>query len=135
MSQELLPPPQRVVPPIDPTRTRMSKELRHASPLFSCRYDPTGRYLYYMPGAHGSSDQDGTPVVQFDVKTKRKKVIAFLHPFYKTKYGFTPAGTFSAAVDPKGDKLYITWNVNRVGRAWDCCGLTVIHIPESERTP
>lgn len=45
MSDELLPPPQRVVP-IDPTRTRMSKELRHASPLFSCRYDPTGRYLF-----------------------------------------------------------------------------------------
>jgi hypothetical protein len=97
--------------------------------------DPTGRYLYYMPGAHGGSDQDGSPVVQFDVKTRKKKVIAFLHPFYKSRYGLTPAGTYSAAVDPKGDKLYITWNVNRGGRAWDCCGLTVVHIPESERQP
>src|SRR5207249_2206778 len=26
--------------------------------------DPTGRYLYYMPGAHGASDGDGTPIVQ-----------------------------------------------------------------------
>lgn len=28
--------------------------------------DPTGRYLYYVPGAHGGAAKDGTPVVQFD---------------------------------------------------------------------
>jgi hypothetical protein len=33
--------------------------------------DPTGRYLYYIPGAHGGSAGDGGAVVQFDVKTKR----------------------------------------------------------------
>ncbi|HXG12831.1 MAG TPA: hypothetical protein VNK04_23945 [Gemmataceae bacterium] len=97
--------------------------------------DPTGRYIYYMPGAHGGSETDGTPVVQFDVKTRQKKVIAFLHPFYQNKYGCTLKGTYSAAVDPKGDKLYITWNASRGGRAWDSCALTVIHIPESERQP
>jgi hypothetical protein len=97
--------------------------------------DPTGRYLYYMPGAHGSSDRDGSPVVQFDVQTGRKKVIAFLHPFYRDKYGLTPRGTYSSALSPEGDTLYITWNVSRGGRDWDCCGLTVIRIPESERKP
>ncbi len=97
--------------------------------------DPTGRYLYYVPGAHGGSDRDGTAVVQFDTKTHKKKIIAFLHPFYRQKYGCTPVGTYSTAVDPKGDKLYVTWNVSRGGRAWDCCALTVIHIPESERQP
>ena len=97
--------------------------------------DPTGRYLYYIPGAHGGSDQDGTPVVQFDVQTKQKKVLAFLHPFYQEKYGAALRGTYSLAVDPKGDKLYISWNVSRGTRAWDCCALTVVHIPESERLP
>jgi len=95
--------------------------------------DPTGRYLYYMPGAHGGSETDGTPVVQYDTRTKQRKVIAFLHPFYQQKYGVTLKGTYSAAVDPKGDKLYITWNASRGSRAWDCCALTVIHIPPSER--
>ena len=71
--------------------------------------------------------------MQFDVKTKRKKVIAFLHPYYKSRYGFTPVGTYSSAVDPSGDKLYITWNVNRGGRAWDCVGLMVVHVPAGER--
>jgi hypothetical protein len=100
--------------------------------------DPTGRYLYYMPGAHGGSERDGTPVVQFDVKTRTKKIIAFLHPFYRDKYGYVPLGTFSSAVSPEGDKLYITWNGNLSGPvrgrlAWDNVALTVIHIPESER--
>ena len=68
------------------------------------------------------------------MKTRQKKVIAFLHPFYKEKYGCTLTGTYSTAVDPKGDKLYITWNANRgSGKTWDCCALTVIHIPQSER--
>src|SRR5262249_35682439 len=98
--------------------------------------DPTGRYLYYIPGAHGGPDVDGSPVGPFDVKTKQKKVIAFLHPYYKNKYGCTLKGTYSSAVDPKGDKLYITWNASRrEGKAWDCCALTVVHIPEAERQP
>ncbi len=102
---------------------------------------PAGRYLYYVPGAHGGSQDDGAPVVQFDVKMGKKKVLAFLHPFYRDKYGYTPLGTFGSAVDPKGDKLYITWNGNRGGAdtrgrlRFDTCALTVIHIPESERTP
>lgn len=95
--------------------------------------DPTGRYLYYIPGAHGGGEKDGSAVVQFDTRTKQRKVIAFLHPYFKEKIGATPVGTFSSAVDPAGDKLYITWNVRRESRAWDCCALTVIHIPESER--
>jgi len=97
--------------------------------------DPTGRYLYYIPGAHGGSEKDGSAVVQYDVQTKTRKVIAFLHPLYQEKYGVTLAGTFSSAVDPDGSKLYINWNANRGGKVWDCCALTVIHIPESERQP
>ncbi|MFW6163066.1 MAG: hypothetical protein ACODAJ_09875, partial [Planctomycetota bacterium] len=74
------------------------------------------------------------------VKTRRKKVIAFLHPFLQRRYGYTPLGTFGSAIDPSGDKLYITWNGNlggtRRGRlTWDACALTVVHIPKSERTP
>ena len=93
--------------------------------------DPSGRYLYYIPGAHGGAERDGTPVVQFDVKTKQRKVIAFLTPFYREKYGCTPVGTFSSAIDEKGETLYVTWNVNRGTKAWDSCGLTAIHIPAS----
>ena len=102
--------------------------------------EPGGRYLYYVPGAHGGSEKDGAAVIQYDVKTGNKKVIAFLHPFLKNRFGYTPLGTFSTAVDQAGDKLYITWNGNLGGKkrrrlTWDACALTVIHIPESERNP
>lgn len=95
--------------------------------------DSTGRFLYYVPGAHGGAEADGSPVVQYDTKTKTRKILAFLHPFYQEKYGCTLKGTYSVAVDEKGEKLYVTWNGNRGSRAWDTCALTVIHIPESER--
>jgi hypothetical protein len=97
--------------------------------------DPSGRYLYYIPGAHGRASREGTPVVQFDVKTHTRKVIAFLAPFYTKKYGYTPDGTYGAALSPEGDKLYITWNGKRdpEARKWDTCAMTVIHIPASER--
>jgi hypothetical protein len=95
--------------------------------------DPTGRFLYYVPGAHGGSERDGCSVVQFDTRTKQKKVLAFLHPFYAERYGCTLKGTFSSAIDAKGEKLYITWNNSRGTKVWDTCVLTVIHIPPSER--
>ena len=94
---------------------------------------PNGRYLYYVPGAHGGGFKDGSPVVQYDLKTRTRKVLAFLHPFYESKYGFIPKGTYSTEISEEGDKLFITWNTSRGVRAWDCCGLTVLHIPESER--
>lgn len=100
--------------------------------------DPvTERYIYYVPGAHGGAASDGTPVVQFDIKTKKRKVLAFLHPFYTNKYQYTPDGTFSTAISPDGSMLYITWNGKRLlnARNWDTSAMTVIHIPESERLP
>jgi hypothetical protein len=101
--------------------------------ITALQIDPTGRYLYYSPGAHGGADKDGSPVVQYDTRTKARKVIAFLHPFYREKYGVAPVGTYSYALSPNGEDLYVTWNANRSGRAWDVCAMSVIHIPAAER--
>ena len=79
--------------------------------------------------------------MQFDVKTRTRKVVAFLHPYYFEKYGYTLLGTFGTAVSPEGDKVYISWNGNRGASIGDRrvrfnpCALTVVHIPESERRP
>lgn len=120
------------------TKTEKVKKVGTASVgdnayVASIDVDPTGRFLYYVPGAHGGSFKDGSAVVQFEIKTGKKKVIAFVHPYYQEKYGFTLKGTYSTALSSTGDQLFITWNVSRGTRAWDCCGLTAIHIPESER--
>ena len=97
--------------------------------------DPTGRYLYYAPGAHGGAARDGTPVVQYDVTTGHKKVLAFLHQLFLDKHGYTPDGCFGSALDEKGERLFISWDGWRKGqpRGWESCSLTVIHIPAAER--
>lgn len=101
--------------------------------------DPAGRFLYYIPGAHGGSQVDGSPVIQFDTRTRQRKVIAFLQPYYEQKYGYITLGTYGSALSPSGDKLYVTWNGNRGGKdrrgryPFNTCALTVIHIPASER--
>ncbi|RYZ51090.1 MAG: hypothetical protein EOP49_12500 [Sphingobacteriales bacterium] len=100
--------------------------------------DPvTERYLYYVPGAHGGADVDGTPVVQYDLKTKTRKVIAFLSEFYREKYQYTPDGTFSTAISADGSMLYVTWNGFRVSPAkgWNTTAIMAISIPKSERLP
>ena len=116
-------------------------ELAVASQTYTTTIDadPTGRYLYYIPGAHGGSQKDGTPIIQFDTQKQSRKVIAFLQPILQKQFGYVTLGTFSSAVSPDGSKLYITWNGNRSGAdkrgrfPFDTCALTVIHIPESER--
>jgi hypothetical protein len=107
--------------------------------------DPkTNRYLYYSPGAHGGGERDGSPLVQYDLKTNQRKVICFLRQPCYDQTGFIPMGTYGIAVAPEGDKVYITWNGNygtpkdQVDKArirFNICGLTVVHIPESERRP
>ena len=44
---------------IDPTKTRILRELKHTRPLIGCRFDPTGRYLF-------ASSEDDT-IQRFDL--------------------------------------------------------------------
>ena len=32
---------------IEPAKTHIAKELKHTSPLVSCRFDPTGKYVFF----------------------------------------------------------------------------------------
>ena len=108
--------------------------------IASLDIDPhTWRYLYFVAGAHGGSSNDGSPLVQYDVETRKRKVIAFLHPAVHAASGYTCMGTYGLAVSPMGDKVYITWNGNQGADEGDrrvrinTCALTVVHVPASER--
>ncbi len=115
--------------------------------ITSLDLDPkTERYVYYVPGAHGGAEKDGSPLVQFDLRTGARKVVAFLHPFVFQQCGYIPMGSYSVAVSPGGERVFITWNGNRGttpeelagGKKrirFNTCALTVVHIPESERVP
>ncbi len=109
--------------------------------IASIDVDPkTGRYLYFVAGAHGGSQIDGSPLVQYDVKRRTSKVIAFLHPVLHERFGYTPLGTYGTAVSPDGERVYITWNGNRGTDPkenrlqFNTCALTVVHVPVAERS-
>ena len=107
-----------------------------------CVLSPDERFLYYLPGAHGSAVRLGTPVVQYDIANGRRKVLAFLQPALESAFGYVPAGTYGVKLSSDGGTLYVNFN----GHAADSIrpvemrpigfGLTAfaaIHIPEGER--
>lgn len=101
---------------------------------------PGGRYVYYLPGAHGMGYRDGSPIVQYDTKTGTKKVLAFLFPYYHERYGYIPGGTFSIKLDDRGERLFILWNgafaeipKENKSEAFGTCAVMLVTIPESER--
>jgi hypothetical protein len=107
-----------------------------------CVLSPDERFLYYLPGAHGGAYRIGTPVVQYDIAKKQRKVLAFLSEAFETRYDYVPAGTYGVKLSADGSTLYVNLN----GHAADSIrpktmktkgfGLTAfaaIHIPASER--
>src|SRR2546421_5387090 len=71
-------------PPIDPTTARLEPELKHASPLIGCRFDPSGRFLF-------ASAQDAT-IHRFDLLTGSKVALAG-HPSWVRGMAFITEGS------------------------------------------
>ncbi len=123
------------------TSTHQVKEIGPvfpAGPLYTaaCRLDPAGKYLYYLPGAHGKSITIGTPVVQMNVQTGRVKVIAFLSAGMIAKQKYHTGGTYGIALNEDGSQLFININGGDADAKkpdFGKCAAIVVHIPASER--
>ncbi len=100
-------------------------------------FSPKKRYIYYLPGADTHAHTYGTPVVQYDTKTHKKKVIAFLNDFYLEKYGYCPGGTYGVELDEAGESLFFYMNgqftTKELGTGYGRPAIFHVHIPESER--
>lgn len=107
----------------------------------SLALSPGGRYLYFVPSAHGTSWKLGAPVVQYDTETRSRKVLAFLDPVFGPRHDYRFGGTFGVDVSPDGSTLYIPLNGNRTGatksrkrdQAFGLPSLLAVHVPASER--
>lgn len=75
-----------------------------------CELSPDERFVYYLPGAHGKAWQSGTPVIQYEVATGRRKVLAFLAPAFEAKHDYVPAGTYGVKITADGSTLYVNFN-------------------------
>ena len=100
--------------------------------------DPTEKYVYYIPDAHGVAWSKGTPLLQYDVQKRTHKVIAFLNNVYESKYGYRLGGSYALDLDAEGKRLFINMNADdgSDGRldGFGSPAMFVVHIPESETT-
>jgi sugar lactone lactonase YvrE len=107
-----------------------------------CVLSPDERFVYYLPGAHGDACKLGTPVVQYDLARRQRKVLAFLREPFESDYGYVPAGTYGAKLSADGSTLYVNFNGHAAdgvrpkgmrGKGFGLTAFAAIHIPASER--
>ena len=101
---------------------------------------PGGRYLYAVPWAHGQAWSHGAPVVQFDLKTRQRKVLAFLGPSFESRFGYRVGGSYCLELGAGGERLFIGVNgqllkpeVEPPQSAFGHPACMVLHIPAQER--
>jgi hypothetical protein len=96
---------------------------------------PDEKYLYYAPGAHGSGNKTGAPVIQYSIATGQRKVLAFLKEPLLQKFKYTVGGTYNLQIDAKGERLFFTFNGADPGQkgTFGHPAVVVVHVPASER--
>lgn len=96
---------------------------------------PDEKYLYYAPGAHGSGNSIGAPVVQYEIASGRRKVLAFLKEPLQERFDYKIGGTYNLQIDPAGERLFFTFNgAPTSGRGtFGKPAVVVVHVPASER--
>jgi hypothetical protein len=103
---------------------------------------PDERFLYYLPGSHGGAFKSGTPVIQYEIASGRRKVLAFLAAACEEQIGYVPAGTYGAKLSADGVTLYVNFNGHASDRwrpenmkpnGFGLCGFAAIELPAEER--
>ncbi len=103
--------------------------------------DPSERYLYFIPDAHGGAYRSGTPIVRHDTRTNEQSVVAFLNSFYEERYGFRLGGTYALDIDPSGERLYINMNAVDLSAepgadsGFGDPAVFVVHLPQEDESP
>lgn len=106
-----------------------------------CVLSPDEKYLYYLPGAHGSAGFSGTPVIQYNIAEGRQKALAFLSEPMVKAFNYAPGGTYGVKISSDGSALYIGLNGSLAGDAkpkehesgFGLTSFAVVHIPAEER--
>ena len=95
-----------------------------------------------MPGAHGGAFRTGTPVIQYDVAKRKRKVLAFLAPAFEKEHAYVPAGTYGMKVSADGGTVYVNFNGHPAdsvrpkkmrGNGFGLTSFAAIHVPGAER--
>ncbi len=106
-----------------------------------CVLSPDQRFVYYLPGAHGQAFKEGTPVIQYEIATRRQKVLAFLADTLEQECGYVPGGTYGIKLSADGHTLFANLNghapdgtrpASMKTKGFGLCAFAAIHIPDAE---
>ena len=91
---------------------------------------PGGDGFLYVPGAHGDSWKQGTPLVAVDGATGDQQVVVELHDMGRRAFDLRFGGTYSVAVDPQRRVVYIQMNAGEAGEeSFGEVVLVIVHLP------
>ncbi len=90
--------------------------------------DPTGRYVYYYP-------KGDAPIVQYDVKTGKRKALCWLQDYFFDTYGYFMGEVYGMSISADGSFLVCLMNgeFSGKGSAFGHPALLVVDIPKEER--
>jgi hypothetical protein len=121
-----------IEPSSDPAR---SGEIREIGPgrgyTASIALDPDGGRILYVPGAHGDSWEQGTPLIAVDTETGEEEVLVELNAAAEAELGLRLGGTYDLAVDAAERIVYIGMNAGAAGspEPYGEIVLLVVHLP------
>ncbi|MEO5998292.1 MAG: hypothetical protein ABIN89_16175 [Chitinophagaceae bacterium] len=106
-----------------------------------CDLSPDEKYLYYLPGAHGSAGFSGTPVIQYNIRKRQQKALAFLYEPMNKAFNYAPGGTYGMKMTNDGSVLYVGLNGSPsdslrpkgLGAGFGLTSFAIIQIPARER--
>ena len=87
----------------DPKQTHVASQWKHTSPLISCRFDPSGKFVF-------ATAEDMT-VQRFELANGKKTVFPAVHDSWVRGLGFVDGG-----------KTLITGGFDGRLMWWDCWG-------------
>ena len=99
--------------------------------------DPTGRYIYYMPGGHNAWGTSNDPLIQYDIQTNTKRTITTLSDYASANYANYLGGSYNLTISPDGKVVYIVFNADKNAATKTGFGnptLMAIHIPADGQT-
>ncbi len=101
----------------------------HGLDVVQMPVSPKGRYVYYHPRHYPA------PLVQYDVKTGKKKVLCWLQDYYFEKYGYFFKSIYGLEISEDGDYIVMCVNGTFDGKdnTYGHPSIMVVEIPESER--
>ncbi|KKN06527.1 hypothetical protein LCGC14_1076370, partial [marine sediment metagenome] len=132
----------RYSPIIDEMKLLGSNFLKKGEYITVCVLSPDEKFLYYLPGAHGSAGFSGTPIIQYNIENRQQKALAFLSQPMVKAFQYSPGGTFGSKLSEDGSKLYVGLNGSGSGNlkpkehdgGFGLTSFVVVHIPSEERS-